>query len=381
MTDPRPGHARQQLRHSSSALSAADPSADWSMRIGYSFWGFLANGVLNTPDGGRSFRRSVIDAVHDAGHQVVLVQANRDLTEAGTDLTGAYRFDTGLPNLDAIIYEWRWPLPGRNTTDCGTPGHTCDLHRQQQLLDHYTNRLGLPSIVWDHDLWLPASDPIRTRPNVRVADPALQPRPGAITVTSPVPDEALDTADPDRLARLPRPLPLVYVGNQYGRDDAFGQWFAPAAAQLPHRVAGKWTNTSAWPHIQFTGRIGFAEVADLHSQALTTVLLMPERYRSVGAFGSRLFESVTRGCLPLTPADTVCAGRLTPESLHVRDSDEVLDRIRWITSIAGTDEHAGLIRACLNKLNPYRTSLQAAALLIALHGLARDDRPVSARSS
>jgi hypothetical protein len=350
------------------------------LRIGYSCWGFLTDGVLDTPDGARSFRRAFVDALQAAGHEVVLVQANRDLIEAGTDLTSAYRFDAGLPELDAIVFEWRWPLPGRNTTACGTPGHTCDLHRQQHLLDHYTHGLGVPTVVWDHDLWLPADNPLRREANVRVADPALHPSAGAITVTSPIPDEALDTADPSALTRLPRPLRLVYVGNQYGRDDAFDRWFAPAAAEVTHRVAGKWTNTGAWPNVQFTGRIRFAEVAGLYAQALATVLLKPERYRTVGAFGTRLFESVTQGCLPLTPADTVGAERLTPESLHVRDAADLVDRIRWIESIAGTDEHADVIRDCLDLLDPYRVSRQAAALLAALYDLAGSSRPDPLRS-
>ena len=29
------------------------------MKIGYSFWGFLGPGVTDTPDGGRSHRRTV----------------------------------------------------------------------------------------------------------------------------------------------------------------------------------------------------------------------------------------------------------------------------------------------------------------------------------
>lgn len=350
------------------------------MRIGYSFWGFLADGVLDTPDGARSYRRPVIDALQRAGNHLLLLQANRDLTEAAIDLTGGYSFDGGLPDLDAIIYEWRWPMPGRNTTACGSPGHTCDLHRQQQLLDHYTYSRRLPTIVWDQDRQLPADDPVRIWSNVRVAGYALQPGPGAITVNWPVPDELLETADPDRLARLPRRLPLVYVGNQYDRDDAFDRYFAPAAACLNHRVAGKWTNTSAWPHVRFTGRIAFGEVAGLHAQALATVLLMPERYRTVGAFGSRLFESVTQGCLPLTPADTVGAKVFTPLSLHVRDADDVVDKVTWIQRIAGTAEHAALIRACLDLLDPYRTSRQAAVLLATLRDLADDGRPLTSGS-
>lgn len=348
-------------------------------RIGYSCWGFLTSGVLDTPDGSRSYRRSVIDALQAGGHQVVLMQANRDLTEAGVDLTDRYRFDDGLPELDAIIYEWRWPLPGRNTTVCGTAGHTCDLHRQQQLLDHYTHAIGLPSIIWDKDRWLPADDLLRRLANVRVAEYALRPSLGAVTVACSVPDELLDAADPSRLARQSRDLPLVYVGNQYGRDDAFGHYFAPAAAHMAHRVAGKWTNVDAWPHVRFTGRCRFDEVADIHGRALATVLLLPERYRTVGHQTQRLFEAVTAGCLPLIPTDTMDADRFAPVNLHVSDADEVVNRVRWIESIAGTDDHCALIRSCLDLLDPYRTSRQAAALITTLHGLAGTRRPVPAR--
>ncbi len=69
----------------------------------------------------------------------------------------------------------------------------------------------------------------------------------AVSLLFPVADDAL--------AAMPKPLPLVYVGNQYDRDEAFAGFFAPAAARHRHRVAGKWTRTARWPHVTFTGRI------------------------------------------------------------------------------------------------------------------------------
>ncbi|GAB1641491.1 hypothetical protein [Krasilnikovia sp. MM14-A1259] len=128
------------------------------MRLGYSCWGCLGPGVVETPDGLRAYRRPLIDGLTDAGHEVVLVQANRDLAEAGLDLRDRYTYG-GLPDLDALMLEWRWPLPGRNTTPCGTPGRTCDLHRQIGLLEHYTRACGTPTVIWDLDRQLPADDP------------------------------------------------------------------------------------------------------------------------------------------------------------------------------------------------------------------------------
>ena len=49
------------------------------MRIGYSFWGFLGPGITDTPDGGRSHRRTLIDGLIAAGHDIVFLQRNRDL--------------------------------------------------------------------------------------------------------------------------------------------------------------------------------------------------------------------------------------------------------------------------------------------------------------
>ena len=95
------------------------------MRIGYSFWGFLGPGITDTPDGGRSHRRGLVDGLVAAGHRVIFLQANRDLAEAGDYLTGGYNWDPGFPGIDALFLEWRWPIPGRNTTACGTSEHTC----------------------------------------------------------------------------------------------------------------------------------------------------------------------------------------------------------------------------------------------------------------
>ncbi|MDI5974060.1 hypothetical protein POF50_032745 [Streptomyces sp. SL13] len=146
------------------------------MRIGYSFWGFIGPGIADTPDGGRSFRAPLLDALADR-HQVILLQDNRDLHEAGDDLTGHYTFDAGLPNLDALFLEWRWPLPGRNTTACGTHGHTCDLHRQQELLDHYTLAGGLPTIAWDLDRVTTRTTRSATiRPSPSASPPPAPPR-------------------------------------------------------------------------------------------------------------------------------------------------------------------------------------------------------------
>lgn len=329
------------------------------LEIGYSCWGFLGPGVVDTPDGSRSYRTPLIDALELAGHMVTLLQANRDLDEAGFDLRDAYDFNSGLPGLDVVMFEWRWPLPGRNTTACGGVGHHCDLHRQTELVEHYT-LAGVPTIIWDLDRRLSADDPLRALPNVRVCEFATRPTPGATTTFCPVPDSRLDAADAYELAQLHRPTPLVYVGNQYDRDEHFDRYFAPAAAHVSHRVSGKWTRTQAWPHVNFTGRCAFTEVDRIHRGALATVMLLPDRYAAVGHITQRLFEAVLAGCVPLMPADVVDGHRFVPDELIVADGRDVVEKVEYLQRIAGTITHAGLIYQCLRHLDQMRLSRQTA---------------------
>ncbi|MBN1172993.1 MAG: hypothetical protein JXA67_12525 [Micromonosporaceae bacterium] len=327
------------------------------MLIGYSCWGFLGNGVADTPDGGRSHRRPLVDGLRTRGHEIVFLQANRDLVEAGNDLTGSYRWDPGLPDVDALMLEWRWPIAGRNTSTCGSPGHTCDLHRQRQLLDHYTAH-GIPTLLWDKDRQLAPDDPRRQIANITVAEPALHPSPGAVSLLFPVADVALDTADPATLAALPRDLPLAYVGNQYDRDDAFDRYFAPPAGHITHVVAGKWPNTRRWPQVNFIGRVAFPAVAALYHRSVATILLLPDRYAQVGHMTQRLFEAVLAGCLPLTPTTIRDAARFTPTDLHISDGTDARRTLDHLTGLAGSPVHQRLLTACLQRLNLFRLSRQ-----------------------
>ncbi|MFI1721891.1 hypothetical protein [Streptomyces sp. NPDC020489] len=339
------------------------------MRIGYSLWGFLGNGVTDTPDGGRSHRRPFIDALIARGHDIVFLQADRDRLEAGDDLGGAYTFDDGTPGIDVLFLEWRWAITGRNTTVCGTEGHTCDLHRQAQLINHYTVRHRTPTVIWDKDRTLRAESVWRRTAHTLVCEAALAPTLGARSLLFPVADHFIAQADPATLAARPRDLALGYVGNQYDRDEPFDRFFAPAAARVEHLVAGKWTKTDRWPDVHFVGRIPFEAAADVYGRSLATVLMLPERYAAVGQMTQRIFEAVLAGCLPLVPADVRFADRFVPEELIVRSGRDVIERLSYLREIAGTQQHADLIAACVDRLRLFGLNKQVDNLESALHGL------------
>jgi hypothetical protein len=46
------------------------------MRIGYSMWGFLGDGILDTPDGSRAYRRAFVDGLISASHEIVFLQVS-----------------------------------------------------------------------------------------------------------------------------------------------------------------------------------------------------------------------------------------------------------------------------------------------------------------
>ncbi|MEV0915720.1 hypothetical protein AB0I93_15825 [Streptomyces sp. NPDC049967] len=339
------------------------------MKIGYSFWGFLGNGVTNTPDGGRSHRRPFIDALLARGHDIVFLQADRDRLEAGEDLGGAYTFDDGLPGIDALFLEWRWAIPGRNTTQCGSEGHTCDLHRQAQLINHYTVWHTTPTVIWDKDRTLRSESVWRRTAHTRVCEAALAPSHGARSLLFPVAEDLLTQANPVALAAQRRDLALGYVGNQYDRDESFDRFFAPAAARVEHLVAGKWTKTDRWPHVRFVGRIPFEAAASVYGRSLATVLMLPERYAAVGQMTQRIFEAVLAGCLPLAPANIRFADRFVPKELVVRSGSDVVERLSYLREIVGTQQHADLIAACVDRLHLFGLSKQADTLESVLHGL------------
>ncbi|MEU3164037.1 hypothetical protein [Streptosporangium sp. NPDC006930] len=343
--------------------------------IGYSFWGFLGPGITDTPDGGRSHRRPLVDALIKQGHQLVFLQADRDRLEAGDDFDGRYTFACGLPEIDVLFLEWRWNIPGRNTTPCGTPGHTCDLHRQHELLDHYTIASRIPTVIWDKDRQLPTSSAWRHRPGVIVCEAALAPSTGARSLLFPVDDALLDGVDSHALAASPRPITLGYVGNQYDRDEEFDTYLAPAATRFPHQVAGKWPDTSRWPHVAFLGRIPFPQVHEFYGGALATVLLLPQRYALAGQVTQRIFEAVLAGCLPLAPAGIRRVERFVPSWLIVRDGATVINKLVHLRAIAGSREHVKLIAGCLRHLELFRLSAQVRTIEAVLADLAEAVRP------
>jgi hypothetical protein len=335
------------------------------MRIGYSFWGFLGSGISDTPDGGRSHRATLIAALSALGHELVFLQDDRDRLEAGiaADLGDRVTWAKDMPPIDLLWLEWRWQIPGRNTpSDRSLDTFTRDLDRQQTLIEHYVLKRRTPTLIWDKDLRLDLDDPLRTLPHVLVAEAALWPRLGAHSLLFPVGDEALDAA----ISSPPNTfgcgaIDLVYIGNQYGRDDAFDTYFAPAARVLRHRILGKWQETSRWPGLNFEGRVAFPNVACAYQQALATVLLLPRRYAEVGQMTQRIFESTLNGCFAIVPPQVRGGRWFAPPDLRINDRRALAPCIAALRA-APPERVTELAQESLCRLDRFRVSRQLDSL-------------------
>ncbi len=56
------------------------------------------------------------------------------------------------------------------------------------------------------------------------------------------------------------------------------------------------------------------------------------------------------------------AGHFTPRTLHTRSSVDVASAVHQIMEIAGTAQHADLLRSCLAKLDLFRVTRQLRTL-------------------
>lgn len=326
------------------------------MRIGYSFWGFLGDGIVDTPDGGRSHRRAWVQGLAEAGHDVVFLQKDRDRLEAGHASPRTLLWDLGFPEINLLFLEWRWVIPGRNDeASRATPGWTPDLDRQRELIAHYTLARKTPTLIWDKDLRLSPAHRLRRLRHVVVAEAALFPRAGAWSLLFPVHDQRLA----EGMGKIPLAHPLrdlVYIGNQYGRNRAFTQFVAQPAKRVSHAVFGKWTSTLRWPHVRFHGRIPFSRVGVEHAASLATPAIVPDRYAACGQMTQRLAEAALAGCVPLVASEVRGCRRMAGDEAIVDSARDVESAVRAFER----DEarRADALVEALSRLDEWRLSRQ-----------------------
>lgn len=308
------------------------------MRIGYLFRGFLGDVKLgpdlrevSTPDGNATYSWSIEHECERRGYKLIPLGPNLDAPAAA--LGGAALFaafsgrkrllsyermlvrgwtrlsDVKLPELDLVLIEWRWPIPGRNTFEHrGSPDYQDDLERQAAVLSHYGDR-GTPIVIWDLDHKLTVEDELRLRGQllgrVSVIETAVRPRSMVIErhrveppfVTADLLQHDIDERRPSHH--------LGYIGSRYERDETIDRWIGPITPPRTHRAKfwGKWEPSddvrARWPGITFAGRIGVNGFREAYSRVAAVPLLAKQSYYESGFITPRPWEAVLFGSVPV----------------------------------------------------------------------------------
>jgi hypothetical protein len=301
----------------------------FTLRIGYLFRGFLADVKLgpdlsevSTPDGNATYSWCIEHELNRRRHQLIPLGTNMDAPGAmtmGEDIFCAFSrekriasyermlrrgwtrlSDRRFPELDAVIIEWRWPIPGRNTPeDRGLVGYQNDLERQLDVLREYSSR-GTPIIVWDLDHKLTEED--ERHWGFDVIETAVIPRRDHVRVDPPCVTSELLQFDIDECMPSHH---LGYIGSRYERDETIDRWISPIAPANTHRVKfwGKWEPAdevrARWPGVSFSGRIGVRGFRDAYSRVAAVPLLAKQSYYDCGFVTPRAAEAVMFGSVPI----------------------------------------------------------------------------------
>lgn len=304
------------------------------MRLGYLFRGFLGDIKLgadgqevSTPDGNATYSWSIEDECYRRGHRLIPLGENLDAPAAaslGQNIFSAFSpkkrlrsyermLQRGwsqlshktLPELDAVLIEWRWPIPGRNTVaDRGTQGYQPDLDRQLQVMRHYAD-LGVPIVVWDLDHKLTAQDELLWAGAIDVIETAVSPR-----ILTKVrhrvepPFVMRDLLQHDIDERMPSHH-LGYIGSRYERDETIDEWIKPITPPGTHRARfwGKWESDAdvreRWPGVTFSGRIGVSGFRAAYCRVAGVPLLAKKSYYESGFITPRPWEALLFGAIPI----------------------------------------------------------------------------------
>lgn len=317
------------------------------MRIGFSFWGFLAplekNTFVNTPDGPRGDRIDFVNAMLARNHRVIRLQKMRD-TEP---YPGVMIDDAGFPELDVVYVEWRWPT-WKNT---GPNPSEPDYQRQVKILDYYHSK-GVPTIIHDGDLKITPEEEMRW-PKMVLSDPCIVPR-----------VQARPRIHVPWCHNMVRQLPAsvdsynyVYIGNNYERDESFGKYYGEPSATLRDAgiqtmVHGNWLQksperrdpsyiVSRYPTVSFGSRLSFKDIFPALNSAIAVTHIAKGEYMKNGNITCRFHEAIASVVPSLIPIEYTHALPVGLDGqLVVKTPRDVVEKVRWLSKLSQVERTA-----------------------------------------
>ena len=320
------------------------------MHIGYAFNGYLSdlkldeNGVIaSTPDGNATYSWAIIRELQRNFNKVYRLMPNLDKYAEENDqmlftfaaeerkkmmkkLRNVDVFNENLPKLDLVILEWRWPIPGKNTSnDINKEGYSLDLKIQELILNMYKGKV----IVLDLDYKMSVQDILDER-ILAVFELGYKNTDMKKVHHVEIPFDFREM----KLDFVENPITdLIYIGNRYERDNSVDEWLNPLA-KIGYKVScfGNWKekgrdSEKRWPDICFGNRLQVKDFHIAYENSRCTILLAKDEYYKYGFMTARILESILFGCIPIGLRKHKRIEKYLPDNLIVEDVSEVIEII------------------------------------------------------
>jgi len=358
------------------------------MIIGYSAWGFVGDGVVDSPDGGRLTRALFLEHLIKKSYDILWLQQNRDIDENNKPLFNLARinehssqqrktlcnlqYDDSFPDIDILFLEWRWQLPGRNCkVDKFSKQYTPDLDRQMDLISFYVPNRDVKIVIWDKDdtmtkeeeFWLLSlrHEPIVGDSDIVIFSPALYPQDRILereTLLFPCDLEKIRGTKVNSDVKYL----IGYVGSQYDRDQQVYQYINPFSFKYPASVvfAGNWLkyadkavrNIVNFPGIEFKSRILPKDMCKIYSQCLTTVLLCRPSYAINGHITQRIHEAAENGVISIGLAEQRGIEQFVSKDNVISDAYDLISRVEFINKL-DVSQRQLILDDQINHLEPF----------------------------
>lgn len=351
------------------------------MRIGYSHWNYISDIERDSPGGGNFYIGDLVGECSYRGHVVYALQPDRDSMRAKELGKPIYygesflpktrecahqymKFDSGFPELDILLIEWRWQIPGRNTPeDRGRPEYTSDLERQRELLNHYRDTK-TTIVLWDLDHKITLEDEL-AYPMAHIIETSVVPRSirtARHRVHIPfdpqnMNDHTASKTDSDML--------VAYIGNYYERDRSIDEHVKPCSTAFPGKVhfVGNWRKypevfgniQSRWPNIQYHDRIAKDQFQDFYGKALTCPLIAKDTYYNRGFLTARYLEALYFRCLPVGFSEFYGIEYYLQPNLIVKSGKDYVNLIEGIQDLTPSEKEQ-IFQYQFNFLEPFKPS-------------------------
>jgi len=350
------------------------------MKIGYSAWGFIGDGIEDSPDGGRLTRALFIEHLIKTNYEVIWLQQNRDIdknNEPLFDINKSYdddqkntlckiNYNDKFPKLDVLFIEWRWKIHDRNTSvDISSKYYTPDYDRQLELLSYYSSN-NTKIIIWDKDEKIEKDDyklfTFNVDNSIQILSPAVYP----IKDNEYPRKTLLFPCDLDKIKNTKvnteiRYL-LGYVGSQYERDEQIYKYINPFSCHFPNNTifAGNWLkypelkkrNLVNFPRITFVDRVLPKDMGRIYNRCLASVLLCKKNYAEHCHITQRIHEVAANGVIAIGLSEQKGIENFVDGSLIISDAYDLIEVIEYIYRKSINDRQI-LLDNNINKLEPF----------------------------